>query len=377
MKIKARQKIASSCSAIIIKVGTRLLTNTAYIPPLVAQISEIRRRVKKVLLVSSGAVGLGMKAIGLSKRPGALSDIQALAAVGQSRLMSLYDAECAKHGFHAGQLLLTAADINDKERHLNVMNCISSLWTMNVLPVINENDSVSVDELKFGDNDCLAALIAVMMKAELTVLLTGVDGLHTSEGGRLIERVSCVEEISSEIAGMASNTDDKNFSTGGMASKIRAAEIVTSAGEYLWIADGRDASVLSKIMSGEDVGTLFVPSREKQLESRKRWLGFFSKTYGKILVDEGAVAALVEKGKSLLPSGVKSVSGNFKRGDAVSICSTNGQLIGKGLANYPSNELALIAGKKTSQIVSALGYEGDHEAIHRDKLVITAAKRRS
>jgi len=370
MNIKSRQKILGKCSSIVIKVGTRLLTDTAVIRPLIGQIAKIREKTPRVLLVSSGAVGLGMKTVGLSKRPSKLSEIQALAAIGQGVLMSQYEAECTKHGFHAGQLLLTASDINDRERHLNVANCINSLWSNNILPIINENDSVSVDELKFGDNDCLAALISVMIKTELTIILTTVDGLHMREGGKLGKRISFVNSIDEEITGMATSTDDKNFSIGGMASKIRAAEIVTSAGEYLWIANGKDPEILAKIFSGEDVGTLFAPPSDKQMQSKKRWLSFFSKPSGKILVDAGAVKALTERGKSLLPSGVKSVSGTFLRGDTVSICCENGKIIGKGLVNYSSEETTKISGRKSSEIFGTIGYEGDEEIIHRNNLVI-------
>ncbi len=372
MNIAERQKALRCCSALVVKVGTRLLTDASRISPLISQIAWIKKeKGKDVLLVSSGAVGLGMKALGLESRPRSVPEIQALAAVGQSRLMSLYEAECRKHGFHAAQLLLTAGDIRDRERHMNVMNCVRTLWGRGILPVINENDSVSVDELKFGDNDRLAALIAVMMRAGLTVILTSVDGLHSRKDGGFDKRISTVRSITGEIRGMAAGTDDGELSIGGMASKLNAAEIISSAGEYLWIADGRDPESLVKIFRGEDVGTLFLPRSEKQMRSHKRWLSFFSKPAGTVAIDAGAARAVVERGKSLLPSGIREVKGKFARGATVLICDESGTALAKGLSNYSSDEMKLIAGHRSEKIADLIGYQGEDEAVHRDNLVLT------
>ncbi len=370
MHLISRKKIANKHSSVVIKVGTRLMTDTAVIGTIVSQIATLKKNGKNVILVSSGAVGLGIKTLGLNSRPSRLSEIQALASIGQSKLMSLYEKECAKHGFHAAQLLLTASDIMDRERHLNVMNCINSLWKWNILPVINENDSVSVDELKFGDNDCLSALIAVMMKSELTIILTTIDGLHTIENGKLSSRISIVKEISSEIKNMATNTDDKTLSIGGMASKIHAAEIVTSAGSYLWIANGKNTDTLDKIFKGEDIGTIFLPSDNSHMRTKKRWLSFFSRPAGELRVDSGAEKAIIGKGGSLLPSGIKSVTGQFKRGDTVLICSLDGKQIAKGLSNYSSEEMSAIAGAKSANIAKIIGYQNEDEAVHRDNLAL-------
>ncbi len=370
MNIAARQKAIRKASRIIVKVGTRLLTDPARIAILISQIAKLREKKYNVLLVSSGAVGLGMKTLGMTVRPKKLSGVQALAAVGQSKLMSLYEVECRKFGFHAAQLLLTAADIQDRERHLNVLNCIYSLWNDNILPIINENDSVSVDELKFGDNDRLAALIATMTRSELTVLLTMVDGLHSLKDGKLDKRISVVSNLTAEIKKMATGTDDSAFSVGGMASKLSAAETVTKSGEYLWIADGKDPEILVKIVNAEDVGTLFLPESEKQMDSKKRWLSFFSKSSGKIIVDDGAAKALSQKGGSLLPSGITGTGGDFSRGDTVTICDRSGTTIAKGLSNYSDKEIEKLLGRKSTEISSILGYDGDEEIVHRNNLVL-------
>jgi glutamate 5-kinase len=366
--IETRQKFFAGISRVVIKVGTRLLTDLNQIENIVHQIAYLKQKGIQTILVSSGAVGLGLEMLGLKKKPSKLSDIQAVASVGQSKLMSLYEKECAKHGFHAAQLLLGADDVTDKERHLNAMNCLNSLLAQNILPVINENDAVCVDELKFGDNDKLAALIAVMTKTNLTIILTAVEGLKTSPGqdGELLP---VVENIDSNIKKLAGGTDGNHFSTGGMASKINAAEIIVNAGEYLIIADGRDQNIIKKLFSGEKHGTIFLPKSSK-MTARKRWLGFFSTPKGKIFIDDGAVKAVKKDGKSLLPSGVINATGDFARGDTISVCSSAGEVLARGLANYSSCEIRKIAGQKSSEAKIKLGYDGDDEIIHRDNLAI-------
>ncbi|OGV49544.1 MAG: glutamate 5-kinase [Lentisphaerae bacterium GWF2_52_8] len=367
---EARRRVLKACTQIVVKVGTRLLTDPARIPALVAQIARIRERGHKVLLVSSGAVGTGMKAMKLSRRPSKLSEVQALASIGQNRLMALYDKECAKLGFHSAQMLLTAADLRDRERHLNVSNCISSLWAMDVLPIANENDSVSVDELKFGDNDTLAGLLAVMTRSSLTVILTSVDGLRErAPDGSLGERISVVSNISDEMRKSASGTDDSAMSVGGMSSKLAAAQIITSAGESLWIAEGQAPDTLDRIMQGEDIGTVFLPA-ERQMESKKRWLSFFSQSAGRIMVDKGAMHALGRKGRSLLPSGITGIEGSFKRGDTVEITGPEGELIAKGLVNFSASDCRKIAGRQSSELSSILGCPSDDEVVHRNNLAL-------
>jgi len=369
-----RRELIRNCRRLVVKVGTRLLTDLTRIPPLIAQIARLREeRNLQVLLVSSGAVGIGLKTLGLDRRPNRLSEVQALAAVGQSKLMALYDREAVKFGFHAAQLLLTAEDLKNRERHLNVSNCINALWAQGLLPVANENDSVSVAEIMFGDNDTLAAMLGVMLRAELTVILTTVDGLHDrAPDGSLGTRIPVVQGGIEALQRLAQGTDDRTFSIGGMVTKLRAAATVTNAGEALWIADGRAPDPLLRIFAGEDLGTLFLPAagRHRQMHSRKRWLQFFTRPIGTITVDAGAAAALRRKGRSLLPSGITAVTGDFRRGDAVAIHDPNGAIIARGLSNYAAGEIAIIQGRKTAAIPALLGHDGDDEVVHRDNLVL-------
>ena len=326
-----------------------------------------------MILVSSGAVGTGMKSLGLTRRPRRLSQVQALAALGQVKLMSMYEAECEKLGFRAAQILLTAEDLRSRERHLNALNCIETLLSDDVLPIINENDPVSVDELKFGDNDILASLLASMTRADLTIILTTVDGLKKpNPDGSLGERISVVRGITDTQRDMAKGTDDGNMSIGGMASKLKAADTLNSAGEALWLASGKETDILDRIFRGEDVGTVFLPasSRKKKMESRKRWLSSFSRPHGRVVIDDGAVQALRRRGSSLLASGITSVEGDFVRGDVLEIVSQDGQLIGKGLTNFSSDECRKLMGHQSSENHLILNYDADDEVIHRNNLVV-------
>ena len=364
-----RKQIINDCKRVVIKVGTRLLTDTHRIPVLISGINKFREKDYQVILVSSGAVGIGMKELGLKKRPSKLAEIQALAAIGQNKLMSIYDDQCRKHNFKSAQLLLTTADLHARERHLNVLNCINSLLENDVLPIVNENDSVSVDELKFGDNDGLAALLATMTRADLTIILTTESGLREKTDGVLGERISLVKEISAKMRKSAEGTDNAEFSIGGMASKLNAAKIVNMAGEYLWIADGREYDTIDKILSGEDIGTLFLPKSDK-MQARERWLHFFAKSKGHLTVDDGAVNAICHKGSSLLPAGVKAVDGKFKRGDTVEIIDCKGVIIARGLSNFDSIDAKAIAGKQSNKIFEILQRDSDEVIVHRNNLTL-------
>ncbi len=368
--IEARRRLLKQARQVIVKAGTRLLTSRESIHELVLGIAALRRENRRVLLVTSGAVGMGMKTLGLAKRPKELAQVQALAAIGQSHLMSIYEEECREQGFRVAQLLLTAADLSHRERYLNVMNCINALWENDVLPIVNENDSVSVAELKFGDNDTLAGLLASLTESPLTIILTTEEGLREREAdGTLGQRISLVDKVDAAVKGMAGGTDNSEFSIGGMASKLRAAEIVTSTGEYLWIADGRKPGILDAILRGEDVGTVFLP-RERPLRRHKRWISFFSKTKGTLTVDAGAAKAVRDGGKSLLPSGVRNVEGDFRRGDAVEIAGPDGVPFARGLVNFDSSDCRKISGHHTDDIEAMLGPNVDDEVIHRDNLTL-------
>lgn len=367
---KIRTNIIGSSKKIIVKAGTRLLIDRQSIARIVDGIAKLRNAGHQVLLVSSGAVGMGMEIAGVSKRPAELAQKQALAALGQTRLMSIYSEEAARCGFSVAQLLLTAADLRNRNRYLNVMNCINSLWERDILPIANENDSVSIDELKFGDNDTLAGMLTSVAGADLTVLLTTIDGLRDrDEKGNLAGRISVVEKVTDKIRALAGGTDDSNLSIGGMDSKLRAAELATAAGAALWIADGRDTGIFDRILNGEDTGTVFLP-RNHRVPGRKRWLGFFSKISGALIVDNGAAKAICERGKSLLPSGMIAVKGEFRRGDTVEIITADQQPIARGLINYDAKDCLRLCGKHTDEVIALMGKESECEAVHRDNLVL-------
>lgn len=367
-----RKKLIQNCHRIVVKAGTRLLTDPKLLPLIVRQIKDLRDSGKQVILVSSGAVGTGMKSLGLTKRPRKLSEVQALAALGQVKLMSMYETECEKLDFRAAQILLTAEDLRSRERHLNALNCIETLLAKNVLPIINENDPVSVDELKFGDNDILASMLASMTRADLTIILTTVDGLKKpNPDGTLGDRISVVCGITDTQRDMAKGTDDGNMSIGGMASKLKAADTLNSAGEVLWLASGKETDILGRIFNGEDVGTVFLPANgKKKMQSRKRWLSTFSRPKGKLVVDGGAVEALRKHGSSLLASGIFAVNGEFDRGDVLEIVSGSNQVIGKGLTNFSSAECRMLMGHRSSENHVILHYDADDEVIHRNNMVI-------
>jgi glutamate 5-kinase len=361
----------------VIKVGTRLLTSIGghskgeRVDQLVEQIAALRKGGLDVVLVSSGAIGAGMMVLGTEKRPASLPRLQAHAAVGQCRLMYLYETACNRRGFHSAQVLLTAEDVKNRERHLNVVSCLDELLSNGVLPVINENDSVSVDEIKFGDNDMLAAMVAMMVRADITILLTTVDGLHERTQTGFGRRLSVVPRITDDVLRMAAGTEDTRLSVGGMATKLQAADYLTRAGESLWIADGTDFGVLARMFAGEDVGTLFLPAKSTRMQGRKRFLAFFSGHSGDIVVDAGAERALCHQGRSLLPSGIVATRGDFRRGDTVAIINASGAELARGVSNYSSTEIMKIRGKHTKEINETLGYDAYDAVVHRDYMVLT------
>lgn len=366
----ARRAAVEAGRQIVVKAGTRLLTDPVRMKSLISGIAGLRRRGHRVLLVSSGAVGTGMGIMKLSRRPREVARVQALAAIGQSKLMAMYDAECRKFGFSTAQLLLTQADFRSRQRYLHLSNCIRELEKMDVLPIINENDSVSVSEIKFGDNDTLAASLAAMTGSGLTVILTTESGLRErNPDGSLGARLPVVAKLKPEMYSLARGTDNSDMSIGGMTSKLKAAGVVTAAGGYLWIADGREEGILEKIADGADVGTLFLPGPGR-LRARKCWIKFFAKANGTIFVDDGAADAVVARGKSLLPGGMTGFDGKFRRGDTVEIRTADNRIIGRGLTNYSRGECELIRGLKVREAASVLGADCDEEVIHRDNLVL-------
>ena len=295
---------------IVVKVGSRLILGDDDTPSadriqaLIDGLAAVAQTGREVILVSAGAIAVGMTVMDIEKRPRHIAQLQALAALGQGKLMAMYEEASRTRGFHCAQILLSLDDVTFRARHLNVINCINALLGSDVLPVINENDAVSVDEICFGDNDRLAALVGTMVRADLTILLTTVDGFHEREDGELKPHpVSVIQTVDDRIRSMAGGTDGNQFSTGGMSSKLDAAETVMSAGECMMIACGHDFSILPRIFDGEEIGTLFLP-KASQLSGAKRYLAFFAEPTGTLAIDDGAKTALVDQGRSLLPAGI-------------------------------------------------------------------------
>jgi glutamate 5-kinase len=305
--------------------------------------------------VTSGAVGAGMGALGYDKRPGDLAELQACAAVGQSRLMAIYAELFAKHKLSVAQVLLTHEDLEHHERHLNARNTLVTLLDHGVVPIINENDAISFTEIKFGDNDKLSALVASLLPADLLVILTTVDGVIENFGRADSRTIPTIDQIDSELEKIAGGTDSAT-AVGGMASKIQAAKIVVRSGIPLVIASGKKKNVLATVFNGEDEGTLFVPQPTK-LQGRKRWIAFFHHPKGALFVDDGAKKALRESGKSLLPPGVARCEGEFAAGDVVRVCDLNGTEFARGIAKFNADE---VRARKLARV----------ELVHRDDLVI-------
>ncbi len=350
-----------SATRLVVKLGTGVLTDSrkqidpAQLEQLVAQLSAQRKAGKEIVIVTSGAVGAGMGALGYEKRPHELAELQACAAVGQSRLMSKYAELFAKQDLHVAQVLLTHEDLEHHERHLNARNTLVTLLDRGVIPIINENDAVSFTEIKFGDNDKLSALVASLLPADLLVILTTVDGVVENFGKANPKTISVIEKIDGTIEGLAGGTTSET-AVGGMKSKIEAAKIVVRSGIPLVIASGKKKNVIAKIVGGENEGTLFV-AQENKLQGRKRWIAFFHHPKGALFVDVGAKRALREGGKSLLPPGVARCEGDFAADDVVRICDLDGMEFARGIAKFSSEE---IRAKKLVRV----------ELVHRDDMVI-------
>jgi glutamate 5-kinase len=372
-----RQEIMSQTQTVVVKVGTNVLTaedgrlDPLRMQSLADQIQRIRQSGRKVALVSSGAIGAGIGRLELGKRPTDLRQLQACAAIGQSFLMHAYQDCFDQHNTHTAQILLTASDFDNRARYLNVRNTILTLFEWGVLPIINENDTVSVAEIKFGDNDHLAAMLTNLLQAPLLILLTVVDGLYSGDPitDPKAEKIATVSSIDISVMEMAGDTRS-SLGTGGMRSKLRAARLATAAGESVIMANGADPGTLDRIFACEPVGTLFLP-HGSALPAWKRWLGFTARPKGKIMVNEGAKTAVREQGKSLLPVGVVEVQGTFNKGDVVSLCDMTGTEFARGLTNYSSEDSCQIIGLRTEKIGEVLGSLPYEEIIHRDNLVVT------
>lgn len=372
-----RSKIAAAAHTVVVKVGTRVLTlpdgtlNHERIDRLAEEIHTISQAGRRVVLVSSGAVGAGISLLGLKSRPTDLARLQAVAAVGQGHLIQAYDRTFAKHGRRAAQVLLTAEDVDDRLRYLNVRNTLVSILEFGAIPIINENDTVSVDELKttFGDNDRLAAMVANLIRAPLLVILSDIEGLYDGDPSlKTSHIVHTVEKIDDKILGFVRDRKT-GLSKGGMASKLEAARMVTTAGENAIIASGRRLDVLTQVMAGETIGTLFL-AQGKGISPYKRWLGFTAQIRGRIHLDSGARKAIVEQGRSLLAAGIVSAQGDFQKGDVIALCDAEGAVVARGLSNYSADDVNRIKGLKSDKIAQVLGQRPYEEVVHRDNLAL-------
>lgn len=359
----------------VIKVGSALLTDDGkgldegIIASWADQIAGMREQGKEVALVSSGAVAAGVKRLGWSARPDTMHELQAAAAVGQSELVHAYELAFGRHGLHCAQILLTHADLANRQRYLNARNTLSTLLDLGVIPIINENDTVATDEIRFGDNDNLGALVANIIDADVLVVMTDQEGLFTADprkdkSARLVPSGKAGDKALLELAGEGSA-----IGRGGMHTKLLAAERAALSGTHTAIVNGRDPDILKRLVGGDRPGTLLVAERGK-IASRKQWLAAQMRVSGTLTLDDGAVKVLSAAGKSLLPVGVRKVEGDFVRGELVSCVDASGQEIARGLSNYNIDETRRIIGQSSEQIGEILGYVGEPELIHRNNLVL-------
>jgi glutamate 5-kinase len=371
-----RRKILGKARRIVVKVGSSILASVEkglhyeVFSRLTKEISDLKRQGCEIVLVSSGAIAAGMEKLGYKTRPQTITQKQATAAVGQTRLMNIYENYFSRYQQMVAQVLLTHDDLSHRRRFLNARNTLLTLLELGIIPIINENDTVVVDEIKVGDNDNLSALITNLIGADLLIILTDIDGLCDSDP-RVNPNARCiflVEDIDGDIAGIVGETKSE-MSVGGMISKIQAARKASRFGIPTVVARGTKDRILHQILKGKEIGTLILPKGEA-LSSRKHWIAFNPKPKGDLIVDEGAKKAIVQRGKSLLSSGVVKVKGPFDRGDLVTCLGPRGKEFARGLVNYSASELEKIKGLRSNQIETALGYKYSDEVIHRDDLVV-------
>ena len=365
-----------SAQRLVVKVGSSLVTNQgegldrAAIARWAAQIAQLRVGEKEVVLVSSGAIAEGMQRLGWTRRPQAMHELQAAAAVGQMGLVQVYETCFREHGLHTAQVLLTHADLADRQRYLNARSTLRTLLALGVIPIINENDTVVTDEIKFGDNDTLGALVTNLIEADCLVILTDQAGLYTRDprehpSAELVREARAGAPELEDMCGKAGS----HIAKGGMLTKVLAAKRAARSGAHTVIASGHEADVLLRLARGEAIGTLLVAAAVP-IAARKQWLADHLQVNGRLVLDAGAVRALTKEGKSLLPIGVKSVEGAFERGAVVACLSPESRELARGLVNYGSNEARRIVGRPSSEILPILGYVDEPELIHRDNLVL-------
>lgn len=379
MSSASRQRIAEIADKVVVKVGTRVLTqpdgqlDLERVASLAQQLAMATDAGRRVVLVSSGAVGAGIGRLKLTQRPTDLAELQAVAAVGQSCLIEAYNQALEPHGHHAAQVLLTADDFYDRSRYLNVRNTLFALFRLGAVPIVNENDTVRVQELKrnMGDNDRLAAMVANLLRAPLLVLLSDVEGVYDNPNDKnLLDEIDLADTAAEELVSTTGPArTGPQLSVGGMQSKLEAARLSTAAGESVIIANGRRDGVLTDILAGKQVGTLVVAADETT-SARKRWIGAAARCEGRLTIDAGAARAICQRGSSLLAVGVTNVNGSFEKGDVLAVIDPNGDEIARGLTNYADKELRQIAGRQADQIAQILGRCPYVEVMHRDNLAL-------
>lgn len=371
-----RKKCVLEAKRIVVKVGSAVITtktgrlDSAQIKAISSQIAALMRQGFQVVLVTSGAIAAGLEKLGLKQRPTAISELQAMASVGQGLLMQRYMTETESFAVSVGQVLLTQYDIQHREHYVNASNTFEKLFDLDVLPIVNENDTTVVEEIKYGDNDTLAALVTNLIKADALIIMSDIDGLYTSDPrkDKKATLIPEVKEITADIEKLAGGAGTV-FGSGGMVTKLSAANIVTFAGAAMFLIDGKRKDVLVDVMKGLEIGTFFAP-KNKKMASRKAWIAFGTPVKGRVTVDDGAKDAILNKGKSLLAAGVIAVSDGFEDGDTVDIVDRSGALLAKGLANVGAAELNKIKGMKSKDIEERYSQLDVSEVVHRDCLVV-------
>lgn len=372
-----RKKYLKKINRVVIKIGSSSLTldggglDLVNMKKFVWEIAELKKDNIEVIIVTSGAIAAGLEYLKISSRPKNISGLQAAASVGQVELMRTYGDLFAEYGLKIGQILLTREDTAKRKQYLNIKNTIDNLISLHVVPVINENDSSAVEEIKFGDNDRLAALVSSLTESDLLIILSDIDGLYDKNPREQSDAklISFVKKVTPELEKIAGGIGSR-FGSGGMISKIKAAKICSFSGIAMVIANSKIENVLEKIINFENIGTFFAPHTSKRVKSLKRWIAFGIQTKGSIIIDAGAEEAVGSKGKSILPVGVTKVEGEFNRGDTLKVFSKNGELIAKGISNFSNEEINKIKGLNEKQIENKYGSIMCNEIIHRDSLVV-------
>ena len=372
-----RKKYLGEIKRIVVKIGSSSLTSRKggldidNMKKFAGEVSIVAREGIEVIIVTSGAIAAGLKYLNISQKPEDITILQSAASVGQVELMRTYSNLFYKNQLKIGQILLTHEDTTRRQQYLNIKNTIENLIKLSVIPIINENDSVATEEIKFGDNDRLAALVSTLIEADILIILSDIDGMYdknpgTNSSARLISQVNNISEDIEEIAGGIGST----YGSGGMVTKIKAARVCSFSGIGMIIANSRQPDVLGKIINNENVGTFFVPQNIKKVRSVKKWIAFGARTKGSIVIDRGAEEAIVSRGKSILPVGVLEVSGKFNKGDTLKVFSVDGKLIAKGISSFSNEDISKVKGKNEKQILTEFDSSMCREIIHRDSLVV-------